>query len=91
LVRRASPDRGLEWTGKREEGGFRSVMTSPQHYDVAIVGDLNKIRVMPLRNSAMRAEDLAKTGASFKAQIYGEYTAEFRNAISAFAHHNNLT
>lgn len=59
--------------------------------DVAIVGDLGKIRVMPLRNSAMRAEDLAKTGASFKAQIYGEYTAEFRNAIESTAHHNNLT
>lgn len=59
--------------------------------DVAIVGDLNKIRVMPLRNSAMRAEDLAKTGASFKAQIYGEYTAEFRNATEALAYHSNLT
>lgn len=59
--------------------------------DTAIVGDLNKIRVMPLRNSAMRAEDLAKTGAAFKAQIYGEYTAEFRNAIQTLAHHNNLT
>lgn len=59
--------------------------------DVAIVGDLNKVRVMPLRNSAMRAEDLAKTGAAFKAQIYGEYTAEVRNATESFAHHNNLT
>ena len=59
--------------------------------DTAIVGDINKIRVMPLRGSAMRAEDLAKTGASFKAQIYGEYTAEFRNAIQTLAHHNNLT
>lgn len=59
--------------------------------DTAIVGDLNKVRVMPLRNSAMRAEDLAKTGASFKAQIYGEYTAEVRNGKEAFAHHNNLT
>lgn len=59
--------------------------------DTAIVGDLNKCRVLPLRGSAMRAEDLAKTGASFKAQIYGEYTAEFRNATQAFAHHNNLS
>lgn len=59
--------------------------------DTAVVGDLNKIRCMPLRNSAMRAEDLAKTGAAFKAQIYGEYTCEVRNAIQAFAHHNNLT
>lgn len=59
--------------------------------DVAIVGDLNKCRVMPLRGSAMRAEDLAKTGAAFKGQIYGEYTAEFRNAKEAFAYHNSLT
>ena len=59
--------------------------------DTAIVGDLNKIRVLPLRGSAMRAEDLAKTGAANKAQIYGEYTAEFRNATSSLAHHNNLT
>ena len=59
--------------------------------DTAIVGDLNKVRCLPLRGSAMRAEDLAKTGAASKAQIYGEYTAEFRNATQAFAHHNNLT
>lgn len=59
--------------------------------DTAIVGDLNKIRVMPLRGSSIRAEDLAKTGASFKGQIYGEYTAEFRNAVESLAFHNNLT
>src|SRR3990167_3573216 len=59
--------------------------------DTCIVGDLNKCRVLPLRNSAMRAEDLAKTGSAFKAQVYGEYTAEFRNADEAFAKHNNLT
>lgn len=58
--------------------------------DVAIVGDINKVRVMPLRNSAMRAEDLAKTGSAFKGQVYGEYTAEFRNAKEAFAYHNGL-
>lgn len=59
--------------------------------DVCIIGDLNKVKVMPLRNSAMRAEDLAKTGAAMKGQIYGEYTAEFRNALEAFAYHNNLS
>lgn len=59
--------------------------------DVCIIGDLNKVKVMPLRNSAMRAEDVAKTGASYKGQIYGEYTAEFRNALEAFAYHNSLT
>lgn len=59
--------------------------------DTVVVGDINKVKVMPLRDSAMRVEDIAKTGASYKGQIYGEYTAEFRNAIEAFAFHNNLT
>lgn len=59
--------------------------------DTVIVGDLSKVRVMPLRNSAMRAEDIAKTGASYKGMIYGEYTVEVRNALQAFAAHNNLS
>lgn len=59
--------------------------------DVCIVGDLDKIKVMPLMNSAMRAEDLAKTGSSTKGQIYGEYTAEFRNALETLAYHDNLS
>jgi hypothetical protein len=59
--------------------------------DTAIVGDLSKVKVMPLRGSSMRAEDLAKTGASYKGQIYGEYTAEIRNAKEAFAIHTTLS
>jgi len=59
--------------------------------DTVVVGDLNKVRVLPLRGSAMRAEDLAKTGAAYKGQIYGEYTCEVRNAKEAFAWHNALT
>lgn len=59
--------------------------------DTAIVGDLSKCRVMPLKNSAMRAEDLAKTGSASKGQVYGEYTSEWRNAKEAFAFHNNLS
>lgn len=59
--------------------------------DTAIMGDLSKVKVMPLRNSAMRAEELAKTGSATNGQVYGEYTAEFRNAIEAFAYHNALT
>ena len=59
--------------------------------DACVIGDINKVRVMPLRNSAMRAEDLAKTGSAFKGQVYGEYTAEFRNAKEAFAYHNTLS
>ena len=59
--------------------------------DTAIVGDLNKIRVMPLRNDAMRAEELARTGRSWKAQVTGQYTCEIRNAKESFALHNNLS
>lgn len=58
--------------------------------DVCVVGDINKVRVMPLRNDAMRAEELAKTGRSWKAQVTGQYTCEVRNAKEAFAYHNNL-
>lgn len=59
--------------------------------DVAIVGELNKVRIMPLRNDAMRAEELAKTGRSWKAQVTGQYTCEVRNAKEAFSYHNNLS
>lgn len=59
--------------------------------DQIIVGDLSKVRVMPLRNDAMRAEELAKTGRAWPAQVTGQYTCEVRNAKEAFAFHNNLT
>lgn len=59
--------------------------------DQCIVGDLSKVRVVPLRGSAMRYEELAKTGLASKGQIYGEYTLEVRNALEAFAGHNALT
>lgn len=73
-------------------GFMLEVIVDPQvPDDVAIVGDLAKVAVMPLQNSAMRVEDIAKTGASTKGMIYGEYTAEFRNAKEAFAFHNNLS
>lgn len=58
--------------------------------DVAIMGDSSKIRIMPLQGDAMRAEDLAKTGRSWKSQVTGQYTLEVRNAKEAFAYHNNL-
>lgn len=57
--------------------------------DVAIVGDLNKLKVCSLL--PMRAEQLARTGIGWKGQISGEYTLEVRNALTAFAYHNNLT
>lgn len=59
--------------------------------DTVVIGDINKVKVMPLNNDAMRAEELAKTGRSHKAQVTGQYTAEFRNAMEAFAYHNNLS
>jgi hypothetical protein len=59
--------------------------------DTIVVGDLGKVKVLPLVNDSMRAEDLAKTGRSSKAQVTGQYTAEFRNSLEAFAYHNNLT
>lgn len=73
-------------------GFVLDVITDPwMPDDVAIIGDLGKIRIMPLRNDAMRAEELAKTGRSYKAQVTGQYTVEIRNAIEAFSYHNNLT
>lgn len=59
--------------------------------DVAVVGELARIRVMPLQGDAMRAEDLAKTGRAWKSHVTGQYTMEVRNALEAFAYHNNLT
>lgn len=59
--------------------------------DVCIIGDINKVRVMPLQGDAMRAEDLAKTGRGWKAQVTGQYTVEIRNALEAFAIHTSLT
>jgi hypothetical protein len=58
--------------------------------DDCVVGDLSKVRVMPLRGDAMRAEELAKTGRAWNAQVTGQYTCEVRNAKEAFAYHNNL-
>ena len=59
--------------------------------DTVIVGEYGRVRVMPLSNDAMRAEDLAKTGRGDKAQVTGQYTMEVRNAKEAFAYHNALT
>jgi hypothetical protein len=73
-------------------GFVLDVITDPwMPDDVCIIGDLGKIRIMPLRNDSMRAEELAKTGRSYKAQVTGQYTVEIRNAIEAFAYHNNLS
>lgn len=58
--------------------------------DQVIIGDLSKVKIMPLQGDAMRAEELAKTGRAWNAQVTGQYTCEVRNAKEAFAAHNNL-
>lgn len=59
--------------------------------DTYVIGDSSKMNLMPLQNDSMRAEELAKTGRSWKAQVTGQYTNEFRNAKEAFAFHNTLS
>ena len=58
--------------------------------DVCIIGDLNRIKVGPLQTSGVSLEDVAKTGKTIEAMIYGDYTMEVRNATEAFAIHRNL-
>lgn len=57
--------------------------------DVAVVGDMSRCALVPF--IPMRAEDMPKTGSGWKGQIYGEYTAEWKNAAECFAIHTNLT
>lgn len=59
--------------------------------DICVIGDLNRIRVGPLSTDAVALEDVAKTGRLIEAFVSGSYTAEFRNALEAFALHNSLT
>jgi len=62
-----------------------------QPSDTVILGDLNRLRVGPLQTDTVSLEDLAKTGRMIEAMISGSYTAEVRNALEAWAFHNNLT
>ena len=59
--------------------------------DTVVLGDLSRIKVMPLKGQAMHVEDIAKTGRALKGMVTGEYTAEFRNAANTTAIHVNLT
>lgn len=59
--------------------------------DTMIIGESARVKYMNLQNDAMRAEELAKTGRSWKAQVTGQYTMEVRNAKEAFFFHNNLS
>jgi len=58
--------------------------------DVMIIGDLDRIRVMPLKGDTMRVENLARTGRLIEAMVTGQYTMEVRNAKEAFGIHRNL-
>jgi len=58
--------------------------------DTVVVGDLNRIKVGPLQTDAVALEDLAKTGRAIEAMVSGSYSAEFRNALEAFAYHSSL-
>ena len=57
--------------------------------DIAIVGDSSKLKVCSFL--PLRAENLARTGIANKAQVSGQFTIEVKNALEAFAYHNNLT
>lgn len=59
--------------------------------DVIVVGDLSKIKCGPLQGDAIKLEELAKTGRTMEFMVSGGYTAEIRNALYAFAYHNNLS
>jgi len=59
--------------------------------DTIVIGDLNRVKVGPLQGDAIGLEDIAKTGRLIEAMVSGAYTAEFRNALEAFAIHTALT
>lgn len=59
--------------------------------DVVIVGDLSRCKMVCLQSDQMRFEELAKLGRSYRGQITGSYSFEIRNALQAFAYHNNLS
>jgi len=58
--------------------------------DVMIIGDLDRIKVGPLKGDSMRVENLARTGRLIEAMVTGQYTMEVRNAKEAFGIHRNL-
>lgn len=58
--------------------------------DMLIIGDLDRIKVGPMRGDAMRVENLAKTGRMLEAMVTGQYTMEVRNATQCFGIHTNL-
>ena len=58
--------------------------------DTMIIGDLDRLRVMPLQGDSVAVENLAKTGRLIEAMVTGQYTMEVRNAKEAFGIHRNL-
>jgi hypothetical protein len=59
--------------------------------DVLIIGDISRVKLVALQSDQMRFEELAKLGRSYRGQITGQYSLEVRNALEAFAFHNNLS
>jgi hypothetical protein len=58
--------------------------------DTIVVGDLDAIKVGPLKGDSMRVENLARTGRLIEAMVTGQYTMEVRNATDKFGVHTNL-
>ena len=69
---------------------FEIIVDPKMPDDSLIMGDLDRLKVMPLSGRTMRVEDIAKTGLALKAMISGEYTLEARNAADTTAIHTNL-
>ena len=59
--------------------------------DRIIIGDKSRISVLALQGDAMRFEEVAKLGRSFRGMVTGQYTVEILNALEAFGAHNNLS
>jgi hypothetical protein len=58
--------------------------------DTIVIGDLDALKVGPLKNDSMRVENLARTGRLIEAMVTGQYTMEIRNAIHKFGIQTNL-
>lgn len=64
---------------------FEVIVDPSMPDDIAIMGDLNRLKVMPLQGQAMRVEDIAKTGRALKAMLTGEVFARiYRNVDKQF-------
>lgn len=60
---------------------FQIIVDPSMPDDVCVLGDLNRLKVMPLKGQAMKVEDIAKTGRALKGMITGEIFAHFYRKI----------